>query len=146
MQHVQLPACAASRVLLLPRLDPRYAANRLHHRTAWGPLPASHIHPHSAYTGVRAQALPLPKPRRTAVPTQAVHILDLACLFCWNVSLMAFMNASVLRYWSGVTFVVPCTQMARSLVILPDSMVSMTAASRSLQNSARAALLSSLAL
>lgn len=63
-----------------------------------------------------------------------------------KVSEIASMNASVLRYWSGVTRVVPCTQIARSLVILPASMVSMTAASSAVHHSARAALLSSLAL
>jgi len=62
MQHFQLPARAASRVLLLPRPDPRYAANRLHHRTAWGPLPASHIPLHSAYTGVRPRLCLCPNP------------------------------------------------------------------------------------
>jgi len=95
----------------------------------------------------QASGLPLQEvPPDSLRTTLAHHSLDLASHFFAKVAEMAFMKASVLRYWSGLTLVVPCTQMARSLVIWPASMVSITAPSRSVQNSARAGLLSNLAL
>ena len=47
-----------------------------------------------------------------------------------NWAATASMNGSVVRYESGATLVVPCTQMARSFVYWPASMVAMVAASR----------------